>query len=135
HATAEDQRAEEKQPTDAQPLRPEGQIRHRPGQYTLVLTICIEQPPVAADSPLAGALPGLVEGFNQVVVPAIVLSQGDKTTNEPGFVDPAWQRRFALAAFAWPAGFANHHVFGGEAIAKYLADLRDLIEGGVDVGR
>ncbi|MNF80932.1 hypothetical protein D3C84_631860 [compost metagenome] len=40
-----------------------------------------------------------------------------------------------MAAFARPAGFANHHVLGREAIAEHLAYLGDVLQGGVDVRR
>jgi hypothetical protein len=89
-----------------------------PGEDALVLAIGIEQSPVAAYGALAAALPGLVEGFDQVVLPAVLLGQGDKAANEPGFVDPTGQCCFALATFAGPAGLADHDVLGGELAAE-----------------
>ncbi|MNF77151.1 hypothetical protein D3C84_592890 [compost metagenome] len=87
--TANKQDAEENQTAHRQPLRPVRRVRHRPGQHAFVLAVGIEQSPVAADRAFTGALPWLVEGFDQVVMPALLLGHGDKSTNEFGFVDPA----------------------------------------------
>jgi hypothetical protein len=54
---------------------------------------------------------------------------------KPRFIDPARQGGFTLAAFAWPAGFANHHVLGCELVAEHLAHLRYMLQCGIDVRR
>ena len=68
-------------------------------------------------------------------MPALLLGHGDETANELGFIDPARQSGFTLATFAWPAGFANHHVLGGEFVAEHLAHFGHMLQGGVDVRR
>ena len=55
-----------------------GQVGHGPGEYAFVLTIGIEQAPVTANGAFTAAFPGLVEGFDQVVFPAVLLGQRDK---------------------------------------------------------
>ncbi len=68
-------------------------------------------------------------------MPAIVFRQGDEAADELGLVDPAGQRGFSLPAFTGPAGLANQHVLGGEAVAEHLAHLGHVVQGGVDVRR
>ena len=116
-------------------MRPVRYVGHRPGQHALVLTVGVKQAPVTANGPFAGAFPGLIERFDQVVVPAFLLGHDHKAANELGLIDPARQCGFALAAFAWPAGFANHHVLGGEFVAEHLAHFANMLQRGVDVRR
>ncbi|MNU99087.1 hypothetical protein D3C71_892110 [compost metagenome] len=135
NATTEDQRAKENQPAHHQPLRPIRHVRHRSCQDALVLTISVKQPPVTTYRTFAGALPRLVKGFDQVVVPALLLGHGDKTANELGLIDSARQGGFTLTAFARPACFANHHVLGREFVAEYLAHFGHMLQCGIDVRR
>ena len=99
------------------------------------MAVSVKQPPITPDSTFAAAFPGLVEGFDQVVIPAILLGLCHKTANELGFIDSAWQRRFALTAFARPASLADQNVFGRKFAAKHLTDLRDMVECLIDTGR
>ena len=111
-----------------------GQVGYGACKYAFVLAVGIKQPPVTAHCTFTGTLPRLVEGFDQVVFPAVLFGQGDKATNEFGFVDAARQGGFALAAFAGPAGFADQDVFI-EFAAEFLAHLGNVVDGLVDPGR
>ena len=108
------------------------QVAHRPFQHTLVLPVGIVQPPVPAHRTFVGTLPRLVEGLDQVVVPAIGLCHAHKTTNEARFIDPAGHCRLALAAFAGPAGFTNQDVLGRKARTEHPAYIGDMGQGLVD---
>src|SRR5690606_5773663 len=131
-APGEKEGGEQQQTARRQPLWPVWQVGNRPGEDALVLAIGIEQAPVTADCAFAGTLPRLVEGFDQVVLPAIFLGQPDETTNEQCLVDTTGQRSLALAAFAGPAGFADQDVLGCVGSAKGAAHLAHLLQGGVD---
>nr|VVN31770.1 hypothetical protein PS652_04886 [Pseudomonas fluorescens] len=96
------------------------------------MAVGVIQAPIAAHGAFAGTLPGLVEGFNQVVLPALLFGHGNKTTDETRLVDPAGQGGFALAAFARPAGFTNDDILGREAVAEHLANLAHVHQGIVD---
>jgi len=65
-------------------------------------------------------------------VPAIGFCHGHETAHELGLIDPARHRGFTLAAFAGPAGLADHYVLGREFIAEGLAHVTDMLERLVD---
>src|SRR5690606_11413211 len=101
---------------------------------TLVLAVGVVQAPVAADRTFAVALPGLVEGLDQVVAPAVGLGQLDEAADEQRLVDPARQGGLALAALAGPAGLADQDVLGRVGAGEGAAHVGDLGQGGVDAG-
>ena len=127
HATAKDQRTEEDQAAHRQPLRPVRHVRHRPGQHALVLTIGIEQSPVAADRALGGRpLPGLVDRLDQVVADPALGGASRKLADEARLVDDPRLARTAHSSRGGPAGFADHHGLAGEARAKPGVALQHL---------
>ncbi|MNH18918.1 hypothetical protein D3C79_786390 [compost metagenome] len=111
------------------------QVAHRALEYAFVLPVGIVQAPVAAHRAFADALPRLVEGFDQVVVPAIGLGHGDETADEACLVGPAGHSGFALAAFAGPASLADEDILGRKARTEHPAHIGDMRQGIVDTAR
>ncbi len=126
---------QEQQGAGAQPVRPVGEVGDRPGQDALLGAVSAEQAPVAAHRAFADALPGLVEGFDQVVAPAVLLGHVDEATDELGLVDAAGQGGFALASLAGPAGLTDQDVLRRKALAEVLADLAYMGKSLVDARR
>ncbi len=86
----------------------------------------IEQPPIGAHRAFIVVLPGLVIGFDQVIVVALLHRQLDEIAHVIGLVG---ERRLGVdprAAFRRPAGFADHD----RLVRKLLADMahRVLVE-------
>ena len=89
----------------------------RPTECYPLLAICCENTPIAAHGALQLALPGLVEGFDQVEsreghwLPTMrqYLFAGQQFTNESRLFQPPGNRCTALATGGGPAGFADQH--------------------------
>ncbi|MNZ60865.1 hypothetical protein D3C78_789410 [compost metagenome] len=130
----EQQPGSQQQGAQAKPAAPLRQVGDRAGEHALVVAVGIEQAPVTADGSLADAFPRLVEGLDQVVLPAVLLGHVDETAHEARLVDPAGEGVFALAAFARPAGFADEDRLGRVKSFELLVYPLDLGQRVVDAG-
>jgi hypothetical protein len=117
---------------DHEPAWPPRQVGHGPRQHPLVDPVGVEETPVAADGPFLLALPGLVEGLDQVVAPALGLGHAHEAAHEPGLVDPARHGGLALAPLARPAGLPNQDWPPGECRRHPLPHPPHLLQGLVD---
>ena len=101
--------------------------RHRAVQRELGAAPGVPQPPVGARAPLGGDLPGLVEGFDQVVVqpPGVRLLQ--EAAHEQRLVRRRGAGQPERRAVAGPADLGHHH----RAVGKAGLHPRDLVQGGL----
>ena len=116
-----------------QATAPPGQVRHRPAQDVLVVARGVEQSPVAADGPLLPALPRLVEGLDQVVVPALGLGVRHEAAHEARLVHAARHGALALASLRGPAGLADQDVLAREDLRGLVVRVRHRGDRRVDV--
>jgi len=86
-------------------------LADRSGQDALVAAVGVINAPGATDRALVDAFPGLIEGFDQVVLPVFLFGEIHEAANETGLIVKAGQRPTTRAALGWPAGFADENAF------------------------
>src|SRR6476469_7182218 len=93
----------------------------------------IEEPPMTANRPLKSALPGLVEGFDDVHVEILTLAQCKHILDDARLVRPRRERAFAHATGAWPTNLADQDLLArkirGHLAAEFL-NMGELVGGG-----
>ncbi len=77
-------------------------IADRPAPRELRHAACVEQTPVGTDAAFVG-LPGLVEGFDQVVVDAIGFGAREEVTDDQRLLDAAGDCALVVVARTRPA--------------------------------
>ena len=87
--------------------------------------------PVGTHGTLALGLPGLVEGFHQVVDVALFGSPGEKAAQEHGFIGIGRDGGFPRAAVAGPAHLGEHDGLAGEGFLQQRDLVVDVADGGL----
>src|SRR5262249_725675 len=100
----------EKGSANAEPCRdtPVGLVRYRlaKAKFGFPPRIVIK-PPIAADSPFQKALPRLVEGFDQIHLPILLLSCRYDVGQDTSLIGRRGERTVAHPPFARPAHLAD----------------------------
>ena len=102
-------------------------VRHRPGPGELGVAPGVPQAPVGARAAFGDDLPGLVEGFDEVVVQPQALGLLQELPHEQGLVGGGGFRFAQRRAVARPADLADDHLVFGEA----RLHTRDLLQAGL----
>ena len=84
--------------------------------------------PERADRALVLDLPGLIVGFEQIIVPAQFLGGRQEGPHEGRLVGEAGDRALLLAAFRGPARFADDDRHAGELVLEDLEPVLDMAD-------
>src|SRR5512139_2058304 len=97
-----------------------------------VMTGGIEDAPVTTNCTFQLTLPGLIEGFDEIVIPPLRMGGGNEPTDEACFIHQAGQRPLTHPPGARPARFTNQHRLARKAIHHLLADTSYVVNGVTD---
>ena len=94
----------------------------------------VEQPPIGTDAAFH-RLPGLIDGFDDVVVDAVSLGAGDEITQHLGLLDPAGIGVVEIVAGARPAEFGDHDPLAGMHPAQLVVELDGVVDRVADASK
>ncbi len=84
---------------------------------------------MTADRSFEGALPWLVESFDDIGVEIFALAEREYVLDDPCLVHRRWQRAFAHAAGARPAHFADENFLARKRVNDLPANGADMHPG------
>ena len=130
HQEPQQQAEDRRHQSIAAPFR---EIAQQPREAELGIAAGVEHAPIGADALFARAFPGLVIGFEQVIVPALFLREQHELAQEIAFIGGGGLGAAAGAPFRRPARLAHHDLLVGEFALDVVVEALDGFQAAADV--